>query len=86
MTKIMHTIFKQSNVFKHQMPQLFVFTSTIKFSSSSESLKYSILAASALSSSLRSAISNSSHSKAFYFCYFESKSTSSASILTAQEL
>jgi hypothetical protein len=48
------------------MPQVYVFTSTIKFSSSSESLKYSTLAASALSSSLRSAISNSSHSAEFY--------------------
>jgi hypothetical protein len=48
------------------MPQLFVFTSTIKFSSSSESLKYSILAASALSSSSRSARPKSSHSSAFY--------------------
>ena len=86
MMNIMHTVFKQSNVFKHQMPQVYVFTSTIKFSSSSESLKYSTLAASALSSSLRSAISNSSHSAEFYWSCFVSKLTSSASILTAQEL
>jgi hypothetical protein len=49
-------------------------------------LKYSTLAASALSSSLRSAISNSSHSAEFYWSCFVSKLTSSASILTAQEL